>query len=160
MAEAVVTDGYMNFDDLAPQEFKFTHQRREYILREPTEAGVIAYRNTMTKGVKLDANTKPLGVPDNIHEADSLLLSYCVFEAAGKQVQVSLEDLRSKWPSRVVKPLAKRAKEMGGLEEQVTVTSLSRQIGELQKKRNEIADNGTVEDGVKNSSSATVDTSA
>jgi hypothetical protein len=156
MTEVATTDGYMNYDDLAPQDYRFTYKNKEYVLVEPPEAGVIAYRNTMTKGVKLDANTKPTSVPESLHEADSVLVSHSVTTAEGKPV--SLDTVRG-WSSRVVKDLAKRAKVMGGLEEQVTVTSLSKQIVDLQRKRNEIADNGTVEDGVKNSSSATADTS-
>ncbi len=151
----------MNFDDLAPQDYTFTYKQKDYELREPPEASVIAYRNAVTKGVKLDGNQKPTSMPDLMHEAESILLSGCVYEDDDKDGrEVKLDTLR-KWPGRIIKKLSEQAKSMAELDKEADPTSLRRRIAALQKQLYSLEANGEAEEErAKNSSSATVDASA
>lgn len=138
-----------NFDSLAPQETPVTIEGKKYVLREPSEAAALRYRDACIRGAKMEDGVVTMGA---VAEAQPLLVSLCLFEIISEQngepknVGVSLQTIKG-WPTRVVKPLFEAAKEMGGLNEG-TPEELEKAIAKLQKQ---LAKARTKDDAEKNS---------
>ena len=119
----------MVFDD-EPIEVSVSIRRKEYILCEATESASIIWRNATMAAAVLGESGKPVGVK-NLAETDSLLLSLCMVTAEDRKM-VALNTIRS-WGSRVVKPLAEKAKEISDLREE-TVEQLEKRLADAKKR--------------------------
>jgi hypothetical protein len=152
------------FDDLTPREKRFPIGPRQFILREPSEAAAVRYRNFQARSTKF-ADGKPSGIAGDILNADPVLLSDCLFElmpGGGGERQVSVDEI-NRWPARVVTPLVKLAKELGELEEKETPETLAAKIEDLQEQRRELlgrGEGGDEGEPEKNGRTATPVTSA
>jgi hypothetical protein len=119
----------MIFDD-EPIEIPVSVRRKEYVLCEATEGASIIWRNATMAAAVLGESGKPIGVK-NLAETDSLLLSLCMVTAEDRKM-VSLATIRG-WGSRVVKPLAEKAKEISDLREE-TVEQLGKRLADAKKR--------------------------
>src|SRR5215475_1087381 len=104
-----------------------------YVLREADENAARVFRNAAVRGAKMN-DGKVVGI-DGVGDIQSLLLSLCLFEklptGEPKNIPVLLQVVRS-WPSRIVKPLFDKAKEISQLDEKpATVDSVKKQIADL-----------------------------
>jgi polyhydroxyalkanoate synthesis regulator phasin len=135
-------DCTMDFDsDPAPQEVKVTYQQKTYYLREPSEAIAVEYQNMATRATTITDGEMKLG---NLNDAEPYLVSKCLWEKINEQDKeiernVPLGLLRL-WPSRVVRPLFDKAKEMGRLGQNESEDGLKKEITRLQKKLKKMQD--------------------
>lgn len=155
----------MNFDDPTPVEVPVTIGKVSYILKEPSEAAVVQWRDYHASSVRMDKKGNPIGV-SGVGGADALLLSLCLFEVTDKgHIPLSRQKILG-WKSEIVQALSKRAKEMAGLDEEDdrTVEELQDEVERL----NELIEtksqkNGTahseMEDWAKNVPALSTDTS-
>lgn len=91
---------------------------RKYCLREVSADGAVAYRNKLLGSAVLGKDEDGNLTAKEIHGLADLplfLLSKCLFDDKG--ALVPLETLQG-WPSRVIDPLAEKAKEISGLGDQ------------------------------------------
>lgn len=154
--------------DLEPRTLKVTVGLDKFVLCEASEAAAVRYENQATKAARM-SDGKVVGV-DGIADTEPLLVHLCLFFATadGAQVQldhqgrpknVPLERVKS-WPSRVVKALFEKARELSDLDRD-TEDSLKEQLARLQKRLAKIqgkkeADEG---DAGNDPTSVTADTS-
>jgi len=113
---------------------------RKYELKEATSDVATHWRNSIINKTKIQ-DGKAVGL-SNVADSEPLLVSMCLFRAEGKKDNVKLEEVRS-WPSRIVKSLFEKAKEISDLDEDEddNVEAMEKQIEELQGKL-EIAKQG------------------
>lgn len=102
--------------DLTPQELAVTIGGKDYVLREASAEAARQYRNASTKGMKFDGNGKPMSLGDSPADAESLLVSMCLFEryehnGQTKDRPVQLSTVKT-WPDRVAKNLFAKCKEL------------------------------------------------
>lgn len=104
--------------DLAPQEFKFTLNKKKYVLREaPADAGR-RWRNANLAGATMKDGR--VTVPDSMADSETILVQGCVKEQFGDPIRerdVTLSQIRE-WPDRVTRNLFERAKKMSGLDKE------------------------------------------
>jgi polyhydroxyalkanoate synthesis regulator phasin len=147
-------NGRHSYDDLAPGEFLFLLRSKDYALREPSEAAVLAYKGTQLRDQRLAGGTMTADA-SKMAEADVVLVQLSTFDAKGNLA--SVQEVRS-WPHRVTKDLAERAKKMAGLD-RADKDSLRLQIAALQKQLRELdALDGSAETPEKNSPAGTTAT--
>lgn len=123
-----------NYDDLSPQAFEFSWKGREYVLREPSEAAVLLFRQAQLKGGSMVEGKTTVSI-ERIYESQSILVASCTFEKLkdGAESQAKAEVVKS-FPARVVKDLFQRAKKMGELDEDDTEEGIAKQIEALEKR--------------------------
>lgn len=143
-----------DFDSLELIEFPFTVGGVKYVLREADEEAATEFRNARLKGATLK-DGEAVGLPDDIAGVQSLLLSRCTFrcDEEGKPFSspVSRDGIK-KWPSRIVKPLFEKVKEISELnEDEGTLKDLLKQRKELDERIAEMQE----EDAAKNEQSDT-----
>lgn len=135
----------MNFDDLTLIEIPVSINKEKFFLREATEDAARQYRNASVAAARME-DGKVVGV-SGVGDIQSLLISLCLFTAdTGKNIPLSV--VRG-WPSRIVRPLFDKAKEISQLDEKDTAATLEEKITKLQEQLSSIkATNG--EDQAKN----------
>lgn len=133
----------LNFDDLTLREMPVKIAGEAYILREASEGGCAQYRNANLKCVRFNDNGKPVAF-DGTASTDALLVSLCLFkiktDADGEktgEARVPEQVIRS-WPDRIVKALAKQAKEISELNLEESLEDLQKQRDELDKRIEEL----------------------
>lgn len=138
-------------DDLAPREKTFTGPGgKTYTLREPSEAAAIAFRAHQLRGARV-VDGKVNADIERVQEGQSLLVSMCVFDEAGKPLGAAA--VRA-WPARLVKTLFTLAVEWGDLNEQTeTEEALQKQAESIQEKLTRLRE--ARENGRPQSASAT-----
>ena len=168
VVQATTTDGF-DFFDLSVREVPVGILGKRYLLREASEGAAARYRNAMLKATKLGPDGKPISL-DGMADAAPLLVSLCLFEVyehqgVSKDRPVLLSTVVS-WPSRVVKPLFEKAKEISELDEDETEETLKAKVDlyqhrleQLEKEREERGAEKDKEPTVKNGLSATTPTS-
>lgn len=137
----------LDFSDLTPHEEKVNIAGKVYTLKEASGAAGTRYRNKLAEAFRL-TDGKVSGI-SGAADAESLLVSLCLFDENNKQVSISTV---TSWPDRVQKQLAKRIKEVSELEELDTAENLEKQLTELQAKLEKARNK---EGSVKNSSDDT-----
>lgn len=86
----------------------------EYELREASAAAACLWQNDFLSKAKIGPDGK-IQSAKGIADSEPYLVSLCLFEKeSGKRVELST--VRS-WPSRIVKDLFKKAKDISGLED-------------------------------------------
>lgn len=125
----------LNFD-IAPCEVSVTvrdksGQSRSYLLRETDGMTAQQYRNAVMKGMHFGPDGKPCRL-EGIADVEPLLVSRCLFDVdTGKSIPLTVVQ---GWPSRVLKVLYAKVKEISGLDEKPeTRESLLKQRGEIDK---------------------------
>jgi hypothetical protein len=118
----------MKFDSLTPIEVAVEIEGKAYTLREASGDAACKYRNAQLERVEMG----PEGKPSRFHglaDLEPLLVSLCLFnDENGKQVNINT--IRS-WPSRILKPLFDKAKEISELgEEEETIEDLQKKLAE------------------------------
>jgi hypothetical protein len=169
------------FDDLAPIEIPVTMGKKQYILREASEAVAAKWRNHNMQGIRV-VGGKVAGM-DGVGDTQALLVSLCLCETdengAVLTIKVGNEEIPKtvplaevrRWHSRIVGPLFDRAKAISKLDEQETEETLVEKIGRLQEQLTEMRErkvalsiangrNASPSTSEGNSSSATTGTSA
>ena len=131
---------HVNFDDdVTPRQFEFTHWRQKYILHEASEAAAVEFNRARMSGVEIfhpgDGEERTVKSLQGAADVEPLLVSHCVFmvNPDGSEAPVSLQTIKT-WPSRIVRNLFQRAKEMSGLDEAETMQGLQDQLYRLQGK--------------------------
>ncbi len=137
-----------NFDDLSVTEVPVSYGGIKYILREASEDVAAAYRNASIAGAKLE-DGKLVEMPGNIAGVQALLVSRCLFPITGEG-EVSTKPVPQKvvggWPSRVVKPLFEKVKEISELDEEEDLEALFKQRDKLNERISELEE-GAVKNG-------------
>jgi hypothetical protein len=121
----------INFDDLSLIEVPVSIEGKKYTLREASGGAAIQYRNAMLASTKLGPGGTVTSV-SGMANIEPLLVSLCLFDEKGKRVS---EATIKNWPSRVLKTLFDRAKEISELDEDGgDLESLNKQKDEIEEK--------------------------
>lgn len=134
------TSDFLDFQDLSsPIEVLVSNLfGKDYILREATGDVACKFQNKRTKCMKFGTDGKTASI-DDIADVDPLLLSMCLFAPNVKNpgtfdVPVPITTIRS-WPSRIVKKLVEKAKEISELEDvEETVADLEKRLEAAKEK--------------------------
>ncbi len=107
----------MEFADLEPVLVPVKIGGRKYVLKEPSEAASVKYRNALMRAAKFGTDGS-VTAADGLADLEPLLVSLCLFELDKDNFEkpVPLETVLA-WPPRVVGPLFERAKALGGIGE-------------------------------------------
>lgn len=125
-------------EDILPQEYEFSYSGKQYVLTEAFGDAEIRYENSIIKCAKV-VDGKPTSA-DGVPDIEPQLVADCLYEVVGdKRTPVSVKELRSKFPGRLIKQLAKRVKRMSDMDG-ATPENIDEQIAELQKRREGLAD--------------------
>ncbi len=117
--------------DLALIEIPVTIGDKKFILREAMEDAACQYQNALFHGMILGESGKPVKIR-NMADTEPLLVSLCLFDAE-LNTNVSLETVKA-LPSRIVKDLFNKAKEISGIDEADTRESLRDEQEALNKR--------------------------
>lgn len=131
----------LNFDDLSLIEVPVTIAGKKYVLREASEATAAAYRNASIAGAKME-DGRVSELPRNLGGLQSLLVSQCLFPYVVVDSEVGstissipvARSLINGWPSRIVKPLFEKAKEISELDEDESLEALIKQRNRLNER--------------------------
>lgn len=122
--------------------------KKRYILHEPSEDAVAKYTNARSRGAKFQDGE--LHCVDGQGDLEYLLVSYCLFEAkpdpegpvrfpdcdmqftADGSKPINVNVLKN-WPSRVVRPLFEKAKDIGEIDLDSDLASLRKQRDKIQR---------------------------
>lgn len=102
-----------NFDNLVVEEYPVVYKGQNYILREADSAASVAYRNRALNCVRYSESGNANQF-NNLADLEPYLVSLCLFKEDGTKVS---EATLKTWPSRVVKQLYNKAKEISYLTE-------------------------------------------
>jgi hypothetical protein len=144
----------LNFDDLSLIEVPVTIAGKKYVLREADEDTAAAYRNAAIAGARIE-DGQLTEMPSNLAGVQSLLVSRCLFpcaESGSPSSKPVPREVVGSWPSRIVKPLFERAKEISELDEDETLEGLVEQQAKLGKRIAKMR-----KESAKNAPSATMD---
>ncbi len=104
----------LDFSDISPIEIPVTGpDQRSYVLKEASGEAAAKYRNAILGCTRLSPEGKVSSV-QGVASVEALLVASCLYNDKGSLVQRSVID---KWPSRVVKKLFEKAKEISELDE-------------------------------------------
>lgn len=126
----------LNYDDLTLVEIPVTIGGKKYVLREADEETAEMFQNAQIKGARVQ-DGEMISLPTDVAGVQSLLVSRCLYQCDddGKLFRQSVSrDIVKKWPSRVVKPLFEKAKEISELNEGVDLESLEKQRRQIDKQ--------------------------
>lgn len=160
-------------DDLEPRWEPVTLGKKKYLVRELGTDGGAKYTYHQVKGTKLDAEGRPVGVPESIGTSNAFLVSLCLFEVTVPTTwdgtyypeqevlrPVPLQTIQG-WPDRVTRAVAERAAKVSGLGAKETKLTLVRKMAELKRQLDAMpADDGPGPGDPKEQPSATTATSA
>ena len=174
------------FNDLTPIEVQVRYQNKSYVLREASEGAAVRYQNAIFRSTKMGKDGQPASI-EGLADADPLLLSLCLFECyehQGKTLERPVDEKTIRtWPSRVIKPLIERLKKISKLDDEpqkvlekrfeetaeslVKLSSSDRDRDAWQMWMQSVIgrvlgtapSDGSIEEQVKNSQSATTTTS-
>lgn len=163
--ELKTANGELVFEDAEPVEVPVRIGNRRYMLCEASEDAACKYRNASTACARFDGG-KMVGIQGPIADVEPLLVSLCLFELYDHQGEtrrrpVTLTQVRS-WPSRVVKPIYEKARELSRLKEDDEPEVLERRIATDQQRLAAIRAGtvDTAEGEAKNLPASTTDNSA
>jgi len=112
----------MDFGDITPIEVKVRIQGKNYVLREASEAVTCRYRNAQVRCAHVAPDGKATKVEGPIADTEPLLVSLCLFEEdTGAPVD---QKVIMQWPSRVVRQLFDKVKEISDLDESAQSASV------------------------------------
>lgn len=104
----------MTFDEIDLIAVPVRIGGEDYVLREATSDAAGKYHDAIIKSTRM-SDGKITG-SDGLGGVEALLVSLCLFKRTGKEESaVPLTEVR-RWPSRVVKPLFDRVKEISELD--------------------------------------------
>lgn len=136
--------------DLTPIEIPVVVGQDKYVLREALEDVASKYYNARVYGTKVD-DSKVVGLPEDLGGLQALLVSECLFRLKDDGTPFPNpvgRDLVNSWPSRIVKPLFVKAKEISELDDNDDLKVLKEQREELNKRIKTLEDE---EEKTKNS---------
>ncbi len=125
-----------DFNDLTLIEIPVSVAGNNYVLREADEETAALYNNARIKGVPIK-DSEVVGIPEDIGGMQSLLVSRCLFplDSEGKPHPNPVHrNTVMKWPSRIVKPLFIKVKEISDLDDKEDLKSLRKQQSTISKK--------------------------
>jgi hypothetical protein len=130
-----------NFDDLTPFEVPVTYKGKKYVLREASEDARCKYRNSLMGSAKLGPDGKPVSI-SGMADCEPLLVSLCLcqvngdgsirLDTSGNPSLLPLLTIRS-WPSRIVKRLYEKAKDISDLKEEEPQKAMEKRFEETCK---------------------------
>lgn len=124
-----------DFNDLSVIEIPVSISGKKYVLREADEETAAIYNNARLKGIPVK-DSEVVGLPEDVGGIQSLLVSCCLFhlDNNGKATSQHVDrDIVKRWPSKVVKPLFVKAKEISELDDKSDLKSLEKQRNDLDK---------------------------
>jgi hypothetical protein len=129
--------GELNFDSLDLIEVPVKIAGKAYVLREADEATASDYRSASIQGARLE-DGEVVGLPENTGRVQAILVSQCLFplNAMGtpEKHHVPLTTVKN-WPSRIVRPLFDKAKEISELSEgEDTIESLEKEKAKIERR--------------------------
>lgn len=125
----------LEFDSLEPRSFKFQWAGEMYTAHEATEDAAVKFRNAALKNARLEDGRMVLHA-HGLGDTEPLLVSLCVRDKDDKLVPESL--VRS-WPSRIVKPVFQKLREISDLvEQEMTPEKCTEEIRRLSKLRTKL----------------------
>jgi hypothetical protein len=110
----------LNFEDLTPIEVHIKLGKEQYVLREATGDAACRYRNAMLKCSRMSGDGRVTTV-EGLADVEPLLVSLCLFRVVtmngSSTFQPADETTIRSWPSRIVKQLFEKCKEISSLGE-------------------------------------------
>ena len=104
----------MTFDEIDLIAIPVKIKGEDYVLREATAEAAGKYHDAIIKSTRM-ADGKITG-SDGLGGVEALLVSCCLYKKDGKEERaVTLTEVK-RWPTRVVKPLFERVKEISELD--------------------------------------------
>lgn len=105
----------LQFDDLALIRLPVSIGSLKYVLREASGEVACEYRNAQLACTQIGENGKAVSI-QGIADVELLLVSRCIFRLDGdREVPVSISEVAT-WPSRVVKILYEKAREISEMD--------------------------------------------
>jgi len=140
--------------DATPIEIPVSIGDKPYVLCEADEATAVAYRNAQVRGASVDSKGQMIQL-GSVGGIEPLLVSRCLLQLVlkddgteMKRLPVS-EKVILKWPSRIVRPLFDKAKQISQLDEPVTLDGLYKQLAQIQERIAEMeAEEGPSKNGL------------
>lgn len=125
----------LNFDSLALIEVPVTIEGKKYVLREASEAAAADYRNASIAGAKVE-DGQLTEMPSNLAGVQALLVARCLFPLEGGEPSPRpiAQNVLNGWPSRVIKPLFEKVKEISELDEDESLEELQKQRSKLDER--------------------------
>lgn len=135
---AFFIDGAFDFGGLEPRSVPVKYEGKNYVLREASEDAHVKYRNAVLRASKLNEKGN-ISSMDGMADSEPILVAACLFEqytdAKGAQRErPMLVNQILQWPTRVVKPLYEKAKEMSDINQDETKDQLKKTIENARKK--------------------------
>lgn len=144
-----------------PNSFDVEIDGKNYLLKEATAADAKTYRSSAMKSFRFGEEGNPESiVGEGLAEAEVLLVSMCLYEkvvneASGETNLSKVGKAKiSSWPSRVVKALFDKAKEISDMDEDSDIDGLIKQRDKLDKQIKKLQEK---EETRKNSQGTTTD---
>lgn len=123
-------------DDLTPQEEPVEIGELKLILREASGKAQSAYQSAAIRGSRVAKSGGEITIGDDIGDADLVLLAGCLFYPNNRSVPRSIIE---GWNGRISKAIAKRAKQMSGLDDaEEDPAKIREEIERLQKRLEEL----------------------
>lgn len=146
----------MNFDDILPVAVDVSIGSKPYILREASGEAARAYRNAVLRAARPSKDGSRLTLGEGMPEAETLLVSLCLFEITDKGERPVRKQTILEWPNRVQNDLFDRAKQISkGLVNEETEESLLKEIADAQEKLSNLRTEKEKTDALKNSYAGT-----
>jgi len=124
----------MNFDDISLAEVQVNIGSKPYVLREAMEETACRYRNAILEGTEYGTDGK-LSKARKLADVEPMLVALCLFTKDDNGVLHSVPEKTIRgWPSKVVKRLFQKIKEISELDEQETVAALEKRLEEMKAK--------------------------
>jgi hypothetical protein len=119
-----------DFDSNEIIEIPVKYKGLAYTLREADGDAACQYRNAAMRAMRYSEDGKPVGFT-NLADVEPLLVSLCLYDAAGNRVT---RDFARALPSKILKQLFAKAKEISEIDETDDLPGLLKQRAELDKK--------------------------
>jgi hypothetical protein len=108
----------IDLGSLEPIQVHYTIDKKQYILKEASEATRANYQSLAAKGTTMQDGKVTVGT--HLGQLNTFLVSQCLWECdeAGAAIKPVTESTIKNWLGRIVKTLADKAEEISGLKPQ------------------------------------------
>jgi len=129
----------MDLEGLKPIEVPVKFQGKRYLLKEASEGAQLEHRDGTLRAAKPNMETGKPTTMEGVGLVNAKFLASCLFEVTeGGQVPVTVEVVLA-WPTKVVKMLRDKLREITGLREEEDEVSIDKQIEALKKNKADLA---------------------
>jgi len=135
----------LNFTDLTPITLPVTIGDQTYQLHEATGDVAAKYRNAIIEATKFGPDGKPAGFR-GLADTEMLLISLCLKQDNQPVPMATIRGL----PSRIIKALFNKAREISDLEEAEDRQGLEKQLKDVQEKLTKLDEENPAKNALSN----------